>query len=68
MDTASTQPDASPTTSPPEKPAWSIGGRNYVLVLLTAVAAINFLDRQILGVLLEPIKAEFACQTGCWAS
>ncbi|MGE0667833.1 MAG: spinster family MFS transporter [Sphingomonadales bacterium] len=42
-----------------EKPAWSIGGRNYVLVLLTAVAAINFLDRQILGVLLEPIREEF---------
>ena len=46
-------------TEADEKPAWSIGGRNYVLVLLTAVAAINFLDRQILGVLLEPIREEF---------
>lgn len=48
-----------PSAEAAEKPAWSIGGRNYVLVLLTAVAAINFLDRQILGVLLEPIRAEF---------
>ena len=50
------QPDA---VEAGEKPAWSIGGRNYVLVLLTSVAAINFLDRQILGVLLEPIREEF---------
>ncbi len=59
MDTAPARPDTPLTTSLPEKPAWSIGGRNYVLVLLTAVAAINFVDRQILSVLLEPIKAEF---------
>lgn len=39
--------------------AWSVGGRNYVLVILTLIAAFNFVDRQILGVLLEPIKAEF---------
>ncbi|MFN3231465.1 MAG: spinster family MFS transporter [Alphaproteobacteria bacterium] len=55
-------PDQSDTDSSPqdaEKPPWSVGGRNYVLVLLTLVAAINFLDRQILGVLLEPIKDEF---------
>lgn len=38
---------------------WSVGGRNYVLVLLTLTAAFNFLDRQILGVLLEPIGQEF---------
>jgi MFS family permease len=35
------------------------GGRNYVLVLLTLTAAFNFVDRQILGVLLEPIGQEF---------
>jgi len=33
--------------------------RNYVLVLLTLTAAFNFVDRQILGVLLEPIGQEF---------
>ncbi|MFP6816682.1 MAG: MFS transporter [Pseudomonadales bacterium] len=38
---------------------WSMGGRNYVLVLLTLTAAFNFVDRQILGVLLEPIGQEF---------
>ena len=38
---------------------WAVGGRNYVLVLLTVTAAFNFLDRQILGVLLEPIGQEF---------
>lgn len=36
-----------------------MGGRNYVLVLLTLTAAFNFVDRQILGVLLEPIGQEF---------
>ncbi len=59
MEPSSAQADAPATTSETEQPAWSIGGRNYVLVLLTAVAAMNFVDRQILGVLLEPIKAEF---------
>jgi MFS transporter, Spinster family, sphingosine-1-phosphate transporter len=34
-------------------------GRYYVLALLTLTAAFNFVDRQILGVLLEPIGQEF---------
>jgi multidrug resistance protein len=38
---------------------WKVGGRNYVLILLTLTAAFNFVDRQILGVLLEPIGQEF---------
>ena len=59
MDTTPARPDAPSSASPTEKPSWSLGGRNYVLVLLTAVAAMNFVDRQILGVLLESIKAEF---------
>ena len=34
--------------------------RYYVLGLLTAVYALNFLDRTIFNVLIEPIKKEFA--------
>ena len=44
-----------PVTSPATV---SSAYRWYVLGLLTAVYIINFLDRQILAVLLEPIKAE----------
>lgn len=33
--------------------------RVYVLVLLTALSALTFMDRQILAVLLQPIKQEF---------
>src|ERR1700738_5442243 len=33
--------------------------RYYVLGLLTAVYALNFLDRTIFNVLIEPIKKEF---------
>jgi predicted MFS family arabinose efflux permease len=32
---------------------------HYVLALLFGVAVLNMLDRQILGMLIEPIKAEF---------
>ena len=34
--------------------------RYYVLGLLTVVYAMNFLDRTIFNVLIEPIKKEFA--------
>ena len=33
-------------------------GRRVALVILIAICAINFMDRQILSVLIEPIKAE----------
>src|SRR4051812_13092676 len=33
--------------------------RHYTLALLTAVYALNFLDRTIFNVLIEPIKKEF---------
>jgi MFS family permease len=39
--------------------AGNISSRNYVLALLTLTLAFNFVDRQILGVLLEPIGQEF---------
>lgn len=35
------------------------GARKYVLLLLTALSAVTFMDRQILAVLLQPIKLEF---------
>jgi predicted MFS family arabinose efflux permease len=31
----------------------------YVLVMLTLVSTLNFIDRQLMAILLEPIKAEF---------
>ncbi|WP_404302869.1 MFS transporter [Alicycliphilus denitrificans] len=33
--------------------------RSYALVLLTLLSALAFMDRQILAVLLQPVKAEF---------
>lgn len=33
--------------------------RYYVLVMLTLVSTLNFVDRQLMSILLEPIKAEF---------
>lgn len=33
---------------------------HYTLLLLTALSAVSFMDRQILAVMIEPIKAEFA--------
>ena len=41
-------------------PPVSAGYRRYVLVLLLAVYVFNFVDRQILSVLLQSIKAEFS--------
>src|SRR2546428_8441865 len=40
-----------------EKPS---ARRYYVLGLLTLIYALNFLDRTIFNVLIEPIKKEFA--------
>ncbi|WP_119155812.1 MFS transporter [Caldimonas tepidiphila] len=34
--------------------------RRYTLVLLTAMSALAFMDRQILAVLVQPVKTEFA--------
>lgn len=37
----------------------TLASRRYVLLLLTMLSAITFMDRQILAVLLQPIKQEF---------
>ena len=52
-------PEASP--DPPSPKAFTASGpySSYVLALLFFVAALNMLDRQILGMLVVPIKAEF---------
>jgi sugar phosphate permease len=39
--------------------AGASAGRYYVLVLLTLIYGLNFLDRTIFNVLIEPIKREF---------
>ncbi len=39
--------------------AVSTGYRNYVLAILTLTYTLNFLDRQIIGILAVPLKAEF---------
>jgi predicted MFS family arabinose efflux permease len=38
---------------------FSDGYRTYVLVVMTLVYVVNYLDRQILGILAHPIKVEF---------
>ncbi len=43
-----------------EPPAYSTGYLRYALGLLTAVYVINFVDRQILAILLESIKRDLA--------
>ncbi|MEL0191896.1 MAG: MFS transporter, partial [Halieaceae bacterium] len=39
--------------------SFSSGYRAYVLALLTLGYVFNFVDRQVMTILLEPIKAEF---------
>src|ERR1700750_1331266 len=42
-----------------QAPAMPSTRRYYVLAILTIVYALNFLDRTIFNVLIEPIKKEF---------
>src|SRR3984957_8878293 len=51
---------APPIADQADAPAVSATRRYYVLALLTAIYALNFLDRTIFNVLIEPIKKEFA--------
>ena len=48
------------TVAPADVAATRFSRRHYVLGLLTVVYALNFLDRTIFNVLIEPIKKEFA--------
>lgn len=50
-----TATDAAVAASPPDRP----GYRYYVLAVLILVYMLNFLDRQIIGILATPLKAHF---------
>ena len=50
----------SPASSLASAPAVSTSRRYYTLILLTLIYGLNFLDRTIFNVLIEPIKKEFA--------
>jgi len=39
--------------------AWARHSRGYILTVLTLIYLVNFIDRQILPILLQPIKDEF---------
>lgn len=47
-----------PAAEAPPRPAFSAARANYVLLLLTAIYALNFLDRNVINILIEPIKRE----------
>ena len=51
--------DAPPSSTDEDSPQFSPGYLRYALGLLTVVYIVNFVDRQILSILLESIKAEF---------
>lgn len=42
------------------KPTNPASGRRYTLVVLTILSALNQLDRQVLNILIEPIRREFS--------
>ena len=48
-----------PPTSEPSTPGLSQGARRYALVVLAVVYMFNFVDRQILSILLPAIRDEF---------
>ncbi|MDR7069887.1 MFS family permease [Pseudoxanthomonas japonensis] len=43
----------------PAIPERGVGGRNWILGVLTSIYLVNFIDRQILAILLPQVKAEF---------
>jgi MFS family permease len=54
----STQPAASPDSGQPAVQTPDLGYARYVLGILFLVYVVNFIDRQILSILLDPIKEE----------
>jgi len=52
--------DFAPVAAPADAAAKMPARRYYVLALLTVIYALNFLDRTIFNVLIEPIKKEFS--------
>lgn len=54
-------PSITPRAKPPPHPSADVAPRQrrYVLALLTLLSALAFMDRQILAVVLEPVKTEF---------
>ncbi|MGH8027824.1 MAG: spinster family MFS transporter [Pseudoxanthomonas sp.] len=40
-------------------PGRFVGGRNWILGILTSIYLVNFIDRQVLSILLPQVKAEF---------
>ena len=49
-----------PTTKAPENPYSTASSRYYALGLLTIVYAFNFIDRQLLAILQDSIKADLS--------
>ena len=49
---------AAPTVADPSA-EWSTARRNWFLAVLCLIGLISFVDRQIITILLEPIKEEF---------
>ena len=53
--------DHAPDTTPAEAPAYPRAGRAWYMVsLLTIAYVVSFVDRSILGLLIEPIKVDLA--------
>ena len=59
-----------PANALADRPAPAVGGpyAYYVLGVLFVVYIFNFIDRQILAILLEPIKQDLKSPTPRWGS
>ena len=60
-DTSESRQEKQQQTPPPVfNPYSTAGARNYALGVLTVVYSFNFIDRQLLSILLESIKLELS--------